>query len=745
MVRGEDKVYAATTTGLFSIGVQDHEITRFTKVQGLSDVNISALGWNPALRALVIGYRNGNVDLLRGSSVTNISDIARSTIVGDKSIYTMVAQGQQMMLGCGFGIVVLDLARREVKDTYIIGPDASQLVVRGLVVHNDSIHAATESGLYSAWVNEPNLAAFVNWRKRTDVPRPNGPFTAIASFEGRLLVNYNNPAPNGSDTVYVHAGGWQRFNAVQGTRVARLHADGGRLSVTLGGIVRQFNSDLQELGGWGDVNGTWLNATDAIARDPDGVWACTGSMGLVELPMAGPRSSYYPNGPANNSVYRLSTAQGQVIAGTGGPSGNWGNLFLKYGVHRFKEGVWSTIDMSNDPLMATGANTYGGAVNDVMAVVLDPDDPDHAHAGSWEEGVLELRGNQVTGVLNAGNSSLQRNATSDPAVGMVQVGGLVYDGDGNLWISNALAPSPISVRTKSGSWRAFNPGSVLGGNSLMADITVGDNGYKWIVRPRGNGLLVFDDNGTIGEPGDDRYKAINTTEGSGALPSMDVYAAVADHDGEVWVGTGRGIAVFHSAYSVFDNSGGDAQQILIEQDGNYQYLLESEAVSAIAVDGADRKWLGTQNAGVFLVSANGTEQVHHFTMANSPLPSNNIVSIAIDGPTGEVFFGTDQGIVSFRGAATEGGQEADCAAVYPNPVHPTYTGPVAISGLVRNSDVRITDVAGNVVYRTTSLGGQAIWPATDLSGQRVSTGVYLVFVNDPDGLSSCNTKVLVVR
>lgn len=745
VVQGGGTIYAATATGLFTLGIADHELGRFTKVQGLSDVNISALGWNPDLRALVIGYRNGNVDLLSGGSVMNISDIARSTMVGDKSIYALVAHGSDMLLGCGFGIVRLDLQRREVRDTYIIGPDASQQVVRGLVVHNDSIHAATESGLFSAWVHEPNLAAFLNWRKRTDAPRPNGPFTAIAAIGGRLLVSYNNPAQNGNDTIYYHDGSWHRFDAALGQRVLQLHATDDRLTVALGGMVRQYGVDLQELGAWYDVDGAWLDATAAIAREQGGAWITTRSMGLVQAPLNGPRTIHHPNGPSNNVNYRMNARQGRVIVGTGGPSGNWGNLFMKYGVHCYKEGVWSTIDMGNDPLMASGANTFGGTVNDIMGVAIDPADPDHAFAACWEEGLLEIRGDHVTAIWNTSNSSLQRNVNMDPSQNVVQVAAVTFDEDGNLWMTNAHTAAPISVRTKSGSWRAFEPGSVLGGNSLLGDIVVGDNGYKWITRPRGNGMLVFDDNGSIGEPGDDRYKVLNTVEGSGALPSVDVNALAVDHDGEVWVGTGRGVAVFHAPWSVFENSGGDAQQILIEQDGNYQYLLESESVSAIAVDGADRKWLGTQNAGVFLVSANGNEQVLHFTQANSPLPSNNIVSIAIDGASGEVFFGTDQGIISYRGTATEGELEASCAAVFPNPVHPTHTGPVAITGLVRDSDVRITDVAGNLVYRTTSQGGQAIWPATDLNGQRVSTGVYLVFVNDPDGLSSCNTKVLVVR
>ncbi|HEY0978599.1 MAG TPA: two-component regulator propeller domain-containing protein, partial [Flavobacteriales bacterium] len=559
------------------------------------------------------------------------------------------------------------------------------------------------------------------------------------------MVNFSNSA--GTDTVYYREQGpWQRFSGVYGTSNKQLHVplSGDRLTVTHNGFVRQFNDQLQEVAFWDGVAGQSLQPAAAVARSGGGSWVASSGHGLARLGMGGPGEAFYPNGPKNSSVYRMGSSGGEVYVGTGGVANNWGNYFLKYGVHRFKENTWSTTDRSNDPLFATGANTFGGTVNDMMGVAVDPDDPDHVFVGSWDEGVVELRNGSVVQIHNPTNSSLQYIPIS-AAEGAVQVAGLTFDRDDNLWVTNSNCTSPISVRQKNGTWRAFNPGSAVSGNTLLSDIVVDDNGYKWMVRPRGSGLLVFDDGGTLGDTGDDRYKALNTSEGSGKLPSADVFSVAVDQDGEVWVGTGKGVAVFYNPFSVFDNSGGDAQQVLLEQDGNYQLLLETESVSAIAVDGGDRKWLGTQNAGVFLVSADGTELLEHFTADNSPLPGNNIVSIAIDGVTGEVFLGTDQGIVSFRGTATEGGEDAECASVFPNPVRETYTGPVAITGLMRDSDVRVTDVAGNLVYRTTSLGGQAIWPATDLNGQRVSTGVYLILASDASGTYSCNTKVVVVR
>ena len=288
--------------------------------------------------------------------------------------------------------------------------------------------------------------------------------------------------------------------------------------------------------------------------------------------------------------------------------------------------------------------------------------------------------------------------------------------------------------------------TILNNNRLLGDILPTEGGFKWIIRPRGQGLLVFNDGGTITDASDDQYKVVTTFEGSGGLPVLDVLSVAEDLDGEIWVGTGKGIAVFYNADAIFTNGNWDAQQILIVQDGNVQILLATEAVSAILVDGANRKWMGTQSSGVFLVSADGTEQIHHFTAENSPLPSNTIISMTMDELTGEVFFGTDKGIMSYRSDAPEGGTTAECASVFPNPVREDHTGPIAITGLVRDSDVRITDIGGNIVYSTTSLGGQAIWPGTNYNGERVSTGVYMVFsVDAATGTAKCSTKVLVIR
>lgn len=753
VVQGGGRVYAATENSLFSYDPASGETEKLSKVNVLSDVGIRGLAWNEPLSMLVVHYSNGNLDLIQGRTATNLGDIKRSNLLGDKAVNAVIFDDTRAYLACGFGIVVVDLARKEVRDTWRIGPNGSQVQVRDIAFHNDSIYAATSTGLFVASRNEPNLAAFTNWRLRTDMGGnvAEGPFDELASFQGRLLLNYKS-AQGTRDTLLILSpeNTWQRFapffdRANTSVDVSRdgqyvLVAHGNNLDVYGANLFDEAPGSLFYVDWYPDLNTPARPAQ--VAGTLGDLWIADGGWGLVRF-TNGRQLPAFPNGPKRANTWSLASGQGVVLVASGAMAGNYTNEFLKEGVHMRRNGEWTTVDGTTSPLMLNGANSYGAEVNDIVAVAVDPNDPDLTWYGSWDDGLIEVRNGVPTTIYNADNSALGLDILGFE--GRCNVGGMDHDAAGNLWMTNPWSAAPICVRTRSGSWYAFSPGTLLAGNLLMTNILVASNGYKWIVRPRGNSMFVFDDGGTLDNTSDDRYKLLTNVEGAGGLPAPDVYCVAEDKEQQIWVGTSKGVAVFYTPDAVFNSSGFDAQQILLEQDGNFQYLLETEAVSAIEVDGANRKWIGTQTGGVFLVSPDGRTQLRHFTMDNSPLPSNTIYAITIEAISGEVFVATDRGIVSFRSDATEGGDINECATVFPNPVQPGYSGPVAISGLMRDSEVKVADIAGNLVYRTTSLGGQALWPGTDMEGNKVSTGVYIVFVADQFGTSKCNTKVLVVR
>lgn len=747
VAEGGEHIYSASTNGAFRYNKQTGEVERENKTNLLNDVGIQGLAWNSEVQGMLVYYSNGNLDLLIQGRSYNIGDIKRSSIIGNKGVYCAFMEGSRAYLGCGFGIVVVDLVSREVRETWFIGPSAAQVRVNDIAMTADSIYAATASGLFVAARNSPNLAFFESWRKRTDMgdALAPGPFNAVAAFGGKLLLNA--PRASGGDSLLVlePSGVWSRFAPLFGkvNRNLSVSQDGQYVVIPHENEVHAYDQGLQEVSYLNDYQGTPLSPRQAIRASNGAIWVGDNSHGLLRIGQ-GPVLRVVPNGPYTSSCWRMAAAGGNVYVTTGTVTGTWANGYRQEGLHVFMNGAWSTVDRRTNEFMA-GANEFTGGIADMVAVTVDPNDARHFYVGSWDEGVVEFRDGLPIQIYNPTNSALGYDI--NPYMNRLYVGGLGYDAEENLWISNAWSTKPIVVRKKDGTWHSFTPGSLLGGNLLVADVlALKSTGHKWIIRPRGNGILVYDSGSSLESSDDDQYKLLNNIEGSGGLPAPDVYTIAEDHDGQVWAGTSRGIGVFYNPSAVFSaNSDFDAQEILIEQDGNVQVLLETEAINSIVVDGANRKWIGTQASGVYLVSRDGREELLHFTAENSPLPSNTIVNIAVDGSTGEVYFATDRGIMSYRSDATEGADQSDCAKVFPNPVRENYSGPIAITGLVRDSEVKITDVSGNLVYRTRSLGGQAIWDGNDMSGRRAATGVYMVFASDVSGSFKCNTKLLLVK
>jgi len=327
------------------------------------------------------------------------------------------------------------------------------------------------------------------------------------------------------------------------------------------------------------------------------------------------------------------------------------------------------------------------------------------------------------------------------------ISGLDYDDQHNLWVANTSAPDIISVMKNDGQWRSFNLGGTLSATDV-GKLMVDKSNQKWIIKRTDGYIIVFNDNNTIDNPNDDKVKVLSSSTGNGGIAGSKVYSMAIDQDGEIWVGTDKGINVFYSPENIFESGvNSDAQQILVPRNdgsGLADILLETETVTAITIDGANNKWIGTDRAGVFYISSDGIRQLAHFTTANSPLLSNSIAGIAINDD-GEVFFGTAKGIISYRGTATPPPPPGSSVYAYPNPVRPEYHGVIAIKGVANKSSVKITDTSGNLVFETRSEGGQAVWDGKNFDGREAASGVYLVFITNNDGSEKLATKILIIR
>jgi hypothetical protein len=734
---GNGRVYVATTSGIFSLNKADNSMDRLSKVTGLSDIEASVLNINTYNNKLLIAYKNSNIDIVSSDAITNIPDIKRKTIVGNKAINNIYFIQKYAYLACGFGIVVIDMDRLEVKDTYYIGPGGNAINVTDITSDGSSFYASTSSGIYTASVNNPNLANFTSWTKMpmAGVGFPNGYYNTIAAFNGKVYANYSKYIPNptsanlNKDSLYEYnpaTNTWLNYHPGTAETTYQLRNSNNQLVIVQEGLVS--TSSLNYYSGYFS---DYARPRSAVIDNSGTVWIADTKYGLVSWRASSGYSYIYPNGPASPKVYNMNISESKLLVAPGGKQS-----YFTDGIYRYAESEWKNIKGNY-----SGANL--DTIYDYVDVLVDPNNSSRSFATSWDRGVIEFYNDVPVKVYNEANSSLL--GLHLPGYNPIWVYGMAMDGNNNLWVTNSGVQYPLSVRNASGAWQRIKFSDVIGNFPYVGKIIIDKNDQKWIMLTTGGGLLVYK-GGITADANSSNARKLTSAAGNGALPSADVYSIAEDKDGEIWVGTDKGIGVFYSPENVFSGGNFDAQQILIEQDGHIQILLETETVQAIAVDDANRKWIGTAKSGVFLMSPDGTQQIYHFDADNSPLLSNNVKNIAIDRLTGEIYFGTDKGIVSFRGTAVKGKECFEDVYSFPNPVKPDYTGPIAITGLMDETTVKITDISGTLVYEMKSEGGQAIWYGKNFKGEKVSTGVYMVFCTSED--ASCQkvaTKILFIN
>lgn len=720
----DDQVFCSTTGGLFYYGLEDNSIVKVSKIDGLSDNGVAAMRWSSELGTMIMAYENSNIDLIRENLIVNIPDIMKKQIPGDKSIYDIYFIGHDAYLSTGFGIVLLNLEKDEISETYYIGDNGEALKINQISSDGDYIYAATDQGIRRGLISDPYLVDFNAWEIITDIPNSGGAFSTIAYYEDVMYTSYADPAGE-QDIIYYNEGnGWNIYPYFTGKICNEMLNQGPYLSLVDEKGVHLINDDglvMQEMKS--------SHPLSASLDDSGNLWLADHGEGLITN-FGGDEWSIIPNGPNSTDVYDMEASGNVLHAVQGGVNGSWNNLFTAATLETFAGEQWD-------------AQTYSGA-KDLLSLAVDPADPTHVFAGSWGYGLIEFGGEEVLRYTES-NSSLQSVIAGG---NFIRIGGVTLDLNGNLWMTNTGVPEPISVRKADGNWRSFKADNLITDYTALSDILVTQSGDIWVIVPKGNGLFAMNINYTIDDSSDDVYEKVSVVDKYGKVITNDVRSFAEDRNGNLWLGTNQGIYVIYSPYRLFTEGSVYAQEILIPRDdgsGLADPLLGTQVVTAIEVDGANRKWLGTASSGVYLVSEDGVEEIEQFNETNSPLLSNNITDICVDGVSGEVFFGTDKGIISYKGDALQGTSNYSDVVVYPNPVRETYDGPVAIKGLVENTNVKIVDIGGNLVYETESLGGQALWDGTNFRGDRVATGVYMVYLSSANGELSHVTKLLFIH
>ena len=734
-------IYCASQFGIFSYSKSDGELNILSRLKELSDLEIATIRFDPLTSVLLIAYENSNIDMIfSDKNVANIPDIKLKNIVGGKHINSILFLNNNAYLGCEFGIVVVDIKRKEIKDTYYIGPNGTTINVNSVAYDGVNLLAATDAGIFKANYNDPNIFNYNAWNKDTSLSEPNAKYTSATSLNGNFYIVKTNSTAGLDTLLFNENNTWQPF--------INESSENGHIDSYNNNLIYRTSNKISAY----DLSGNELRNVDIYRYanpeirngflDSDGnFWIADFHNGLVWQKPDGTIQMTSPNGPRSEAVWAIAGSKGRLWVASGALSGDSPLFNVKNGVSRFAENTWNTFDCSNDSIYDILCSS---GTKSVINVAIDPSDPDHAFVGAWGPlgGILEYRKEGGVNLFNSSNSSL-RTHSADPS--SIIVGGLAFDDDENLWAVAGGNTNGISVMKKDRTWQNFIIPEIAVAEFGLYGLVIDDFGQKWFIARSGasvgQGLCVFKE-ASLDNPNNASFARLKDSEGAGALPHIFVRAIAKDKDGSIWIGTDKGVAVIYNPGNVFTGENYDSQKIIIQQDGYNQYLLETEIVTAIAIDGANRKWFGTYSGGIFLMSADGTKQILNFNKENSPLPSNSIIGIAIDDLTGEVFIGTDKGIISYRSDATEGGEQCSDYYVFPNPIKHEYHGPIAIRGLVANADVKIADVAGNVVYHTKANGGEAIWNGNNFNGERVRTGIYIVYITNEDGTQTCITKML---
>ena len=679
---GNNKIFSATPYSVFSVDVIDGSIQRLSRMTGLSETGVSAISYTSSGN-LVIAYSNSNVDIVKDDIVRNIDAIKQSTVSGDKSIYRIFPYNNKVYLCTGIGIIVIDETKYEVSDTYIIGSSGQKIRVMDLTVDGNFFYAATDEGLKRAAINSSNLSDYRNWQSLSAVPVQ----SVHASGNGSVFVERN-------DSLFVYQTSLN-FIYADGFQFRNISYSGGQLYIAEGTRIVVLNAG-------GSVAQIFQNAilksANHAIRSGD-IWVADSTSGLIRI-SGNSFTPYIPNSPAANADGDLVVYNDLLFA-----SGR-----QKKGVYKYSDGTWTNYNATNRPAL--------DSLPDIVALAIDPRDQS-VWGGSFGGGFFNLKQN--------GNISIFKQ--NYPA----NVNGLAFDSQNNLWITDYGASQNLFVLRADGTTQRFTIPFVHFQNAV-SQIVIDDLDQKWIVSPNGNGLFVFDGG---------KWRYFRSGAGNGNLPANNVLSIAKDKNGFIWVGTSSGIGIIHCAAEAFNN-GCDAILPVIQQGNFNGFLFREEQVQAIAVDGANRKWVGTRN-GAWLISPDGEKVIQHFTEENSMLLSNDVRKIAINGTTGEVFFSTSKGICSYKGTATDGGTANINVVVFPNPVPPSYNGTIGIRGLVNNASVKITELDGRLVYETRALGGQAVWNGRDYKGRKISSGVYVVLVRDESGKEKMATKIVFIK
>lgn len=720
-----DEVIGLSQNGIVIFNSNDQSFQKINKTNGLNDVGPTAAAFISDENTIVVGYQNGNIDILTSTQTINVPDFKLSNIIGNKAIHHIDIQDNLAYLSTGIGLLVLDLVEFEIKNTALLGDNGIAEEVLFSCQNGDLMYAVGPNKIVSIAKTNPFLANFQNWDNVFNAGN-----TQIISATGYGQYLYFITQEQNTFTLWkgdLSLNNFEPLSTINTNSAPRsIWCNETRVTVSIESRYYIFNTSGEIVLEDNQNDWLFLSPQHVIIDSKGTVWIGNQILGLGSRNVDGLERIHTPAGPNTNTMRKVNPYNHEVWIATGNVFPWWGNTYTYCFQSAYIQNNWINESFGN------GANTFGNGVFDVLDVAVDPTNNQRVLFGSWEEGLIERQPDGKINIFNSATSNNPLASSIDTSNNWTAVGSVQFDLEGNAWIGNSFSENPVVVYTNDKKFIDFNFSPIVGKADIIEQVFHSQAGYVYAII-RGKGVLAFNYNGTIENKDDDVYKLLVDKEGLGGLPTKDVYSIAEDLDGNIWLGTIKGVAIFYNQESIFSEDNFDAEQILITQDGNVQILLETEAINNIEIDGGNNKWIATQNNGVYRFSPDGLTQLGHYTKDNTPLPSNNVYDIGINQANGQIFFATDRGLIAYTGDATNFDNKMEKVFAYPNPVPSDFQGLIAIQGLAYNSQVRITDMTGKLLFSDKSEGGRCVWNGKDTEGNRPAAGVYIIMAGDSQG------------
>lgn len=735
----ERYLYYLSSGWLYAYDKENDENISYTELNDLSDTDISNIYYNYDNKYLLVVYANSNMDVIHeDGNVYNIPDLKNIVMSGSKKINSVDFRGDEAYVATDFGYVVVNMKNNSIKESFIYNK-----AITSIVALDKYIYICCDKSIYWSGIDDKHYQ-FSSFQLVENV------LTQKALYELYKIDKYS---------FFVKAGWVYRANLTENTYkliVTNIQNQScGPISRTKTGFIipnktYYYLTDAQGINREkislpAEIDGTYLSSYAG-----DGSFWNVDLNGVKQVKLENGQTTvlhdnFRPNMPTVDQHYLMDMKGNTLTTANSGPNGLGVNKVDNYAVrlNSFKDGQWT--NQLPQEYMTGSKKLYRS-----ISLSLEPKDPSSIWLGTWGNGLYNFKDGSLVKYLREGNSPFTKTSL---------VCDLKFDNAGNLWALQydyelkhdqiCVLPADKLGSDNPSDWTRFDFGELVIG--YFSKMYVDDHYAAFSSNVWTTNLHIVDHNGTPTDTSDDRQTTISSyVDQDGRRFEIGyIYCMKKDLEGRIWIGTNTGIGIINDLGDAFDGQLVVNRVKVARNDGTNlaDYLLDGLVVTCLDFDGANRKWVGTQTSGLYLVSADGSEILANYNAENSNITDNEIGNVVCDKNSNNIYVGTRKGLFVYASDAVWAAPDYSNVYAYPNPIRPEYAGPVTITGLMDNSLVKIADAAGNVIYSGYSNGGMFVWNLTNMQGSHINTGVYYVLASQSvDGSKDgCVSKILVVR